>query len=377
MRRFAVAIALVASLLHSISLTYAATPNFKQPNAYAVVIGISQYREEVIPKVPYAVKDAEAVAQLLETQAGIPKSQIKLLTDSKATLADFRNHIGDWLRMRVKPNSTVYVYYAGHGTPNPKTGEAYLVPWEGHPDFPSGLYPFNEMYVTLNKLPAKEVVVLLDSCFSGATGRSVLAKGARPMVISVENPLLAGGKVVVLAAASGAQISSDYVDRGHGLFTYYLLLGLQGGADEDANGVITVEETYKFVKETVPVIATDRLNREQVPVLLPDSSTLGRRAKTILARVTPVERFASEFWTKPINKQFPFLDDFIYDPEFITLRAQNARDAAEVMDVALCRIPEFAALNVEVRWAVRNKIHERALIPHFTDDMKQTPCLDH
>ncbi|MDE3224140.1 MAG: caspase family protein, partial [Nitrospirota bacterium] len=239
----------------------AASSEFKQPNAYAVVVGISQYREEVIPKVPYATKDAEAVAAMLETQAGIPRTHIKLLTDTKATVGDFRNHFGDWLRMRVKPDSTVYVYYAGHGTPNPKTGEAYLVPWEGHPDYPSGLYPLKELYDTLNKLPAKEIVVMLDSCFSGSSGRSVLAKGARPMVIAMENPLLAGGKVTVLAAAGGNQISSDYDKAGHGLFTHYLLAGLSGEADADKDKLVTLKELYPYVRDHVSETAVDELNR--------------------------------------------------------------------------------------------------------------------
>jgi hypothetical protein len=82
----------------------AAVQEFQQPNAYAVVIGISQYREEIIPKVAYAVKDAEAVAKLLETQAGIPKSHVRLLTDAKATGNDLRT-VSQWLRMRVKPES--------------------------------------------------------------------------------------------------------------------------------------------------------------------------------------------------------------------------------------------------------------------------------
>lgn len=227
--------------------TLGVMPEFKQPNAYAVVIGISQYREEVIPKVPYAAKDAEAIARVLEVQGGVPKTHIKLLTDSRATYNDIRNHVTDWLRMRVKPESTVYTYYAGHGTPNPQTGEAYLVPWEGHPDFPSGLYPLNELYETLNKLPAKGVVVLLDSCFSGAAGRSILAKGARPMVISVENPLLASGKIAVLAAATGNQISSDYDKAGHGLFTSALLTGLQGEADADKDRLVTLRELFPYV----------------------------------------------------------------------------------------------------------------------------------
>jgi len=169
-------------LCSSLPLTaHGAVKEFTQPNAYAVVIGISQYREEVIPRVAYAVKDAQAVAKLLETQAGIPKTHIKLLTDAKVTLSDLRNHLGKWLQMRVKADSTVYVYYAGHGTPNLQAQSGSIVPWDGHPDFPDGLYPLKELEDTLGKLPTKNVVVFLDSCFSGAAGRSVLAKGARPM----------------------------------------------------------------------------------------------------------------------------------------------------------------------------------------------------
>lgn len=275
---------LVGGLLVSTPFATADVKDFQQPNAYAVVIGISQYREEVIPKVAYAVKDAEAVAQLLEKQAGIPKTHIRILTDAKATGNDLRT-VGDWLRMRVKSESKVYVYYAGHGTPNPTTGEAYLVPWDGNPDYPTGLFPLNELYSTLNKLPAKDIVVLLDSCFSGAQGRSVLAKGARPMVISVENPLLANGKVIVLAAATGSQISSDYDKAGHGLFTYVLLTGLQGEADTDKNGLVTLKELYPYVRRQVTETAVEELNREQTPVLLPGDEYLGDRSSRPLAQV--------------------------------------------------------------------------------------------
>lgn len=268
------------------ALSQAAVPSLQQPNAYAVVIGISQYREEVIPKVPYAVEDAEAIAQLLEKQAGIPKTHIRLLTDAKATSADLRT-IGDWLKMRVKPESMIYIYYAGHGTPNPQTGEAYLVPWDGNPDYPAGLYPLNDLYATLTKLPAKDIVVLLDSCFSGAQGRSVLAKGARPMVISAENPLLASGKVIVLAASTGSQISSDYDKAGHGLFTHVVLAGLHGAADQDQNGLVTLRELFPYVRDQVATTAVDELNREQTPVLLPGEESLGARSALPIALALP------------------------------------------------------------------------------------------
>ncbi len=281
---------MLSSLFALLTLTPAvgrtAVPSLQQPQAYAVVIGISQYREEAIPKVPYAVKDAEAIAQMLERQAGIPKTHIRLLTDAKATGNDLRT-VEDWLKLRVKPESTVYVYYAGHGTPNPKTGEAYLVPWDGNPDYPSGLFPLNDLYAALSKLPAKDVVVLLDACFSGAQGRSVLAKGARPMVISVENPLLASGKVIVLAASTGNQISSDYDKAGHGLFTHAVLTGLHGAADKDKNGLVTLKELYPYVREQVAMKAVEELNREQTPVLLPGEEALGARSALPVALALP------------------------------------------------------------------------------------------
>jgi len=268
-----------------------AVKEFQQPNAYAVVIGIGQYREEVIPKVSYAVQDAQAIAGLLEAQAGIPKTHIKLLTDARATLSDLRNHLGDWLRMRVKADSTVYVYYAGHGTPNLQTQSGAIVPWDGHPDFPSGLYPLKELEDTLSKLPTKNVVVFLDSCFSGGAGRSVIAKGARPM--GLQYPVLSQGEVMVLAAATGTQISSDYDKAGHGLFTHYLLAGLQGEADADKDGLVTLKEITPFVRDRVAHTAVEELNREQTPVLLPGAERLGKRDALPLARAGSAKPAAS------------------------------------------------------------------------------------
>jgi len=264
---------------------FASVQEFKQPNAYAVVIGISQYSEEVVPKVPYAVNDAQAIAALLETQAGIPKTHIKLLTDSKATLSGMRNHLGEWLRLRVKTDSMVYVYFAGHGTPNLQTQSGSIVPWDGHPDFPAGLYPLTELEATLSALPTKEIIVFLDSCFSGGAGRSILPKGARPM--GLQYGALTTGEVLVLAAAAGTQISSDYDKVQHGLFTHYLLAGLRGEADADKDQIVTLRELVPFVKERVAHTAVEELNREQTPMLLPGEEALKARSVLPLARVVP------------------------------------------------------------------------------------------
>lgn len=244
--------------------------NFKRGNSYALVIGISRYRDKQIPQVKYAKSDAETFARYLENIGGVPAKNIKVVTDEMVTKGDLEAYIEDWLPRRIKKDSEVFIYYAGHGTPDLKSGEAYIVPYDGNPDYKSKLYPLKRMYASLNKLPSEQVVVMLDSCFSGAGERGIVGQGARPVSISVENPILAGGNVFVLASASGTQISSDFDKVRHGLFTYYLLKGMKGAADKDKNGKIELQELYNYVKENVSETASAELNREQMPVLLPD-----------------------------------------------------------------------------------------------------------
>lgn len=251
----------------------------KERDAVALVIGISKYRDEAIPQVLYARRDAEMMAAYLVAVGGVSRSKIKLLTDEGATLSDLSAYVEEWLPRRVSKETTVFVYYAGHGTPNLATGKAFLLPYDGHADFQNKLYSLDRLYESLERLPAKEVVVMLDSCFSGATGRSVLPTGARPVGIAIENPLLASGKLAVLAAATGTQISSDYDKEQHGLFTYFMLKGLRGEADSDHSGTVEVEELYGYVRKEVASVAAEELNREQTPNLQPHLDQIGKRGR--------------------------------------------------------------------------------------------------
>jgi hypothetical protein len=254
----------------------------KGRDAVALIIGISQYRDEAIPQVRYARRDAEIMASYLESVAGVARSKMKVLLDEGATSGDLEAYVEEWLPRRVTSETTVFVYYAGHGMPNLSNGKAFLVPYDGHPDFASKLYPLDRLYEKLDQLPSKQVVVMLDSCFSGATGRSVLPSGARPMGLAMESTVLK--KAVVLSAASGTQISSDYDDEGHGLFTYFLLKGLRGEADKDGNGIVQVEELYDFVKNEVTRVASEKLNRDQNPLINPALDSLGQKGKIQITR---------------------------------------------------------------------------------------------
>ena len=112
----------------------------------------------------------------------------------------------------------------------------------------------------LGRLKARRVVVALDSCFSGAGGRSVLARGARPLVTKVDQGAALDGRLTILAAASGDQITGTLDEQGHGMFTYFFLKGL-------AEGKRSARELFDYLDPRVQDEAR-RQNRQQTPALL-------------------------------------------------------------------------------------------------------------
>jgi uncharacterized caspase-like protein len=148
---------------------------------------------------------------------GYSEENVVTFTNDHATYVDLTKYFEKWLPNNVEKGGTIFIYYSGHGAPNPKTGDAYLVPYDGDPSFIEQKgYPLKKMYDALGKLPAKEIIVALDSCFSGAGDRSVLAKGARPFVMNLQSLDVPAGNMKIIATASGDQISSTYEEKGHG-----------------------------------------------------------------------------------------------------------------------------------------------------------------
>ena len=237
-------------------------------NAYAIVIGIEQYRQK-LPKADFAVSDARLVSAYLTGVMGYPEENVITLLNDHASNVDLAKYFEKWLPNNVEAGGSVFIYFSGHGAPNPRTGDAFLVPYDGDPSFITETgYSLRRMYDALGKLPAREIVVALDSCFSGAGGRSVLAEGARPLVMNLQTSAALSKNMTVMAAASGDQISSTYRDKGHGLFTYFLLKGIK---DEDVvkpDGSIKMDDLYDYLKPQVERIARKQYNNEQTPQLM-------------------------------------------------------------------------------------------------------------
>lgn len=236
--------------------------------AYAIVIGIEQYRQK-LPSADFATHDAKLVAEYLIKVMGYPEENVVTLTNDCAALGDFVKYFEKWLPNNVEKGASVFVYFSGHGAPNPKTSDAYLVPYDGDPSFIDETgYSLKRMYAALGKLPAKEIIVALDSCFSGAGGRSVIAKGSRPLVMSLQNNVVLPKNMTVLSASSGEQTSSTYDEKGHGLFTYFMLKGIKNEDVVRKDGSLDIAGLYDYVKPQVSGIARKKYNNEQTPQLI-------------------------------------------------------------------------------------------------------------
>lgn len=237
-------------------------------NAYAIVIGIENYRQK-LPKADFAINDAKIMVEYLTKVMGYPEENVVTLLNDHATNVDLVKYFEKWLPNNVEPRSTVFIYYSGHGAPDPKSGSAYLVPYDGDPSFIDETgYSLKRMYNALGKLPAKEIIVALDSCFSGAGGRSVIAKGSRPLVMNFQNNVVLPKNMTVLSASSGDQISSTYDEKGHGLFTYFMLKGIKNEDVTRPDGSLKIGDLYSYIKPQVERIARKQYNNEQTPQLI-------------------------------------------------------------------------------------------------------------
>lgn len=134
----------------------------------AVIIGIEGYQN--VPKSDYSYDDAKLVKDYAKA-LGYRERNIELLLDERATKSAVEKTVEAWLRNKAKPGSRVFFYYSGHGAPDPQTGDAYLLPYDGDPNYLATTgYPLARLYANLGKLGAKEVVVCLTPASPARAG---------------------------------------------------------------------------------------------------------------------------------------------------------------------------------------------------------------
>lgn len=244
------------------------------PKDWGLIIGIEDYAH--LPKVDFAKKDALIVRDYFKRVLGVPEENIIMLIDSDATRARMEGYLQQYIPKNVSPDTTLYVYFAGHGAPDADKGSPYLVPFDGDIRFLNNTgYPLKSFYKDIENLKIRRSYVFLDACFSGVASRAaeMLVKGARPVLIHTKQVQVNPNRMVALSASSSGQMSNAFPKTEHGLFTYYLLRALGGEADSDDDRLLSVKEVYEYVRRHVSREAR-KMGREQTPMISPPTKTL-------------------------------------------------------------------------------------------------------
>jgi len=240
-------------------------------DAVAIIIGIQNYK--LIPKAEYANQDAQVFYDYASRALGIKQENIKLLLDDEADVSGILTAFQNWLPLKVRKGKTdVYVFYSGHGLPSPDGKSLFFLPVGANKDFVAKTaISQQEIVAGLKAAQPKSVTMFIDSCYSGQirTGETLLAS-ARPVTLTLQETAYPPEFTVITASASD-QIASSSPDLKHGIFSYYLMKGLEGDADDKGDGTITVGKLQSYLSERVPRFAMT-MSRKQEPQLTGDAN---------------------------------------------------------------------------------------------------------
>ena len=244
----------------------------RQPerDAVAVIIGISNYKS--LPKAEYAKDDAQVFFDYAIRALGVHPGNIKLLIDEQADADEIYTAFKTWLPARVKSTTDVYVFYSGHGLPTQDGSGLYWLPQRANRDVISKTaILLQDINSDIQASYPKSATIFMDACYSGqARGGETLVAGARPIALKSQ-PTMFPSNFTVISASQADQISSSSPELQHGIFSYYLMRGMEGEADLNKDGKITLDEIQAYLSENVGRHART-MNRQQEPQVIGDGS---------------------------------------------------------------------------------------------------------
>ncbi len=246
-------------------------------DAVAIIIGIQDYRR--VSKADFANNDARRFYDYAIRGLGVRPENIKLLLDDKADDIEILGAFKNWLPLKTRKGQTdVYVFYSGHGYPSDDGASLYFLPHGVDRQFlDRSAIKQSDIVQALQAVTPKSVTLFLDACYSGQsrTGETLLA-GARPISIQPKASTFPSN-FTVLSASAPEQIASSSPELKHGIFSYFLMKGMEGEADQNKDGVITVQEMQSYLSDSVGRKAMS-LSRTQQP------QVVGDQAKVLVGR---------------------------------------------------------------------------------------------
>jgi len=236
----------------------------------AIIIGIENYSEAPIAN--YANLDAQYFFDYARKAFGVEKQNINLLINEDATVVKTDKALSLWLKSKVKKNrSDLIIFFAGHGLASTDGKELYLLPQDGNPDrLERTALSRTDLFKEIIELNPKSVTMFLDTCYSGVSrDEQMLLASARPIRIVADEQDGIPDNFTIFSASKLDQISSGLREAKHGIFSYYLMKGLEGNADFNEDKKITNGELLAYMDANVSQKAAEQ-GREQNPSLAGD-----------------------------------------------------------------------------------------------------------
>ena len=243
--------------------------NILSKNKVALIFGIENYATN--PKATFANYDAKYFYQYAKNIFGVKNENIKLLVDEDANLISSLGALNKWLPGKIKKNHTeLIIFFAGHGLASTDGEQLYLLPQDGDSDLLARTaISREEIFQLVSKLKPKSVTVFFDTCYSGVSrDEETLLASARPVRIVADEQEVPDN-FTIFSASQLDQISSGLKEAKHGIFSYYLMKGLEGNADSNNDKKITNGELIAYLDENVSQKASE-LGRQQNPSLAGD-----------------------------------------------------------------------------------------------------------
>lgn len=231
---------------------------------FAIIIGNEDYQQ--VSKVPYAKNDAKIFAAYCEKTLGLPQKNIKLYNDATYGIMLSAVENIQSIAKAFKGDINIIFYYAGHGVPNESTNEAFLLPVDAKGNNTAICYSINKLLKELKELNANSVTVFMDACFSGAQRGEGMLASARGVAIKAKK-VEPQGNMVVFSAASADETAYPYKEKGHGMFTYFLLKKLN-----ETKGDVTLGELGDYICEKVSQESVVSNGKNQTPTVTASQS---------------------------------------------------------------------------------------------------------
>ena len=225
-------------------LTLHAPCEASDARSYAIIIGISNYKDSYWPRLPNGRPDAEQMGAMLARQGFLVRSFL----DQDAIVARIDAYIEDELAPRLQSGDRVLFFFSGHGQTRTVglLDFGYVIPYDATAAASTwiSMDKIREYSAVLNS--ARHQLFVLDSCFSGLLiSRGAVLSPLTPNYIDQLNRRVA--RTVITAGGKDQKVAdSGYAHMS--LFTYELMRALQDGlADVRHDGFITVNDIFSFV----------------------------------------------------------------------------------------------------------------------------------